>query len=47
MPGARFLARHGKIILTKGDFFQKVRWVCQISKSPEKDIPNHYPDLEV
>ena len=33
------------VILIKG-FFQKVRWVCQISNSPNI-IPNHYPDLEI
>ena len=29
---------------TKVNFFQKVRIVCQISK---KDIPNHYPEIEI
>ena len=29
---------------TKGGFFQKVRFVFQISK---KDIPKNYPELEI
>ena len=28
-------------------FFQKVRFVFQISKSPKKNIPNYYPELEI
>ena len=27
--------------------FQKVRFVFQISKSPKKIIPHHYPELEI
>ena len=28
-------------------FFQKVRFVFQISKSPKKNIPKRYPELEI
>ena len=28
-------------------FFQKVRFIFQISKSPKKITPNHYPELEI
>ena len=28
-------------------YFQKVRFVFQISKSPEKNIPKNYPELEI
>ena len=32
----------------KGGFFQKVRFVFQISRSPKKKfIPNYYPELEI
>ena len=30
-----------------GFFFQKVRFVFQISKYPKKITPNHYPELEI
>ena len=40
---ARGIFIHGDFEpLPKGDFFQKVRCVCQVSN---KDIPNHYPEL--
>ena len=32
--------------LTKGGFFQKLLFVFQISKSPERNIPKNYPELE-
>ena len=32
---------------TKGGFFQKVRFVFQISQSPKKIIPKNYPELEI
>ena len=28
-------------------FFQKVRFVFQISQSPQKIIPKNYPELEI
>ena len=28
-------------------FSQKVRFIFQISKSPKKNIPKNYPDLEI
>ena len=28
-------------------FFQKVRFVFQISQSPKKIIPKNYPELEI
>ena len=31
----------------KGAFFQKVRFVFQISQSPKKIIPKNYPELEI
>ena len=34
-------------IQTKGGFFQKVQFVFQISKSPKKNIPKNYPELEI
>jgi hypothetical protein len=34
------------VIGLKVAFFQKVRFVFQISKSPEKNIPKNYPELE-
>jgi hypothetical protein len=33
--------------LSKGAFFQKVRFVFRISKSPKKNIPKNYPELEI
>ena len=33
--------------LPKGGFFQKVRFVFQISKSQKKNIPKNYPELEI
>ena len=33
--------------MLKVAFFQKVRFVFQISKSPKKISPNHYPELEI
>ena len=33
--------------LEKVPFFQKVRFVFQISQSPKKIIPKNYPDLEI
>ena len=33
--------------LLKVAFFQKVRFLFQISKSPEKNIPKNYPELEI
>ena len=41
----RFLGGYGST--SKGGFFQKVRCVFQISKFPKKNIPNHYPGLEI
>ena len=35
------------ILSTKGGFFQKVRFVFQISKSQKKNIPKNYPELEI
>jgi hypothetical protein len=32
---------------SKGAFFQKVRFVFQISQSPQKIIPRNYPELEI
>ena len=32
---------------TKGAYFQKVRFVFQISQSPKKIIPKNYPELEI
>ena len=34
-------------LILKVAFFQKVRCVFQISKSQKKNIPNHYPELEI
>ena len=31
----------------KGGFFQKVQCVFQISKSPKRNIPKNYPELEI
>ena len=33
--------------LLKVFFFQKVRFVFQISKSPKNIIPKNYPELEI
>ena len=33
--------------LLKVAFFQKVRFVFQISQSPKKIIPKNYPELEI
>ena len=33
--------------LLKVAFFQKVRCVFQISKSPKKYVPKNYPELEI
>ena len=33
--------------MLKVGFFQKVRFVFQISKSPNKNIPKNYPELEI
>ena len=33
--------------MLKVAFFQKVRFAFQISKSPKKITPNHYPELEI
>ena len=35
------------MIRAKGGFFQKVRFVFQISQSPKKIIPKNYPELEI
>ena len=34
-------------VLVKVAFFQKVQYVFQISKSPKKNIPKNYPELEI
>ena len=34
-------------LLLKVAFFQKVRFVFQISKSQKKNIPKNYPELEI
>ena len=34
-------------VQTKGAFFQKVRFVFQISQSPKNIIPKNYPELEI
>ena len=31
----------------KGGFFQRVRFVFQISQSPKRNIPKNYPELEI
>ena len=31
----------------KVGFFQKVRYVFQISISPKKNLPKNYPELEI
>ena len=36
-----------KLCDAKGGFFQKVRFVFQISQSPKKIIPKNYPELEI
>ena len=36
-----------QIFLLKVAFIQKVRFVFQISKTPKKNIPNYYPELEI
>ena len=33
--------------MLKVAFFQKVRGVFQISKSPKENIPKNYPELEI
>ena len=35
------------LLMLKVAFFQKVRCVFQISKSPKKIIPKNYPGLEI
>ena len=44
---ASFLNPIKNFYLVKVAFFQKVWFVFQISKSPEKYIPKNYPELEI
>ena len=36
-----------KATLLKMASFQRVRFIFQISKPPKKDVPNHYPELDI